>query len=328
MKKIIISLIAASCSLLSIAQQQEHYSMYMQNNYLVNPAEGGTEDFIDLKMGYRTQWTNFDPRFNSTPRTLYLSGHAPIGKHDNKLDGVDQIAFHGVGGSLTNDNIGPFNVLAVKGSYAYHLPVSKSLIISLGAFAGMKQYSVSQEELLFDSQGGVDPFAASFKNTIVPDVSVGIWGYAKKYYFGISSFQLLGNKVDFYKNIEKATTNATPKGALSRHHWLTAGYKVDLTEHFFLVPSFVVKYVQNAPVTFDFNAKLRYDDKYWAGFSYRREDAIVAMAGLTLKKVLDLGYAYDITSTDIKTYSSGTHEIIVGLRIPNHQHHPPPAQFW
>jgi type IX secretion system PorP/SprF family membrane protein len=95
-----------------------------------------------------------------------------------------------------------------------------------------------------------------------------------------------------------------------------------------LIPSFVGKMVQNAPITFDINAKLRYNQIAWLGVSYRRDDAVVGLVGVTAKKLIDIGYAYDFTTSAVKQFSSGTHEIMLGLRLPNHQHHPPPAQFW
>ena len=331
MKKIITLLTIGLFAHLSQGQQQEHHSMYMQNNYLVNPAEGGTDKFIDLKIGYRTQWTGFGNAGNTdvAPRTFFLSGHAPINKHETSQEGVAQLPFHGVGGAIIGDVIGPFNVTNVKVSYAYHLPIKNDFILSLGAFGGIKQFSVNEDKLEFSSDPTeTDPFANSFKNSITPDISLGIWGYSKNYYIGVATFQLLNSKLKIYENIDQQLTNASESGVLALHHWLTAGYKVKLNEDFFVVPSFVVKYVHNTPLTFDINGKLRYQDKYWVGVSYRRADAVVGLAGFTFKKLIDVGYAYDFTLSNIGNYSGGSHEVILGLRLPNHQHNPPPAQFW
>lgn len=329
MKRIVVSSMMMMMMVLSYGQQQEHYSMYMQNNYLINPAEGGTDEFTDLKLSYRTQWVDFGNTEQGGPKTVYASVHTPINKRENKFDDITPMPFHGVGGALISDDIGPFNIITAKASYAYHLPVSKTLTLSVGAFAGIKQYSVQGDELAFSSDPtATDPFASSFKTAIVPDISFGIWGYSKTYYFGIASFQLLNSEIDIYKDIDRTLTNANTSGSLAKHHWFTAGYKVDFDEDWFLVPSVVMKYVQNAPFTFDLNAKLRYQDKYWMGVSFRKEDAIVLLAGITAKKKYDIAYSYDITRTDIRKYSAGSHEIVLGLRIPNHYRQPPPAQFW
>ena len=328
MKNIVIKLALLIAPIATIAQQQEHFSMYMENNYLVNPAEGGTEDFIDLKMGYRTQWVDFDQQTSGQPKNVYVSGHAPIGKHETKTEGVKQLPFHGLGGAIISDRIGVFNIINAKVGYSYHLPVSKKLIMSLGAFGGIKQFGLNRGKVQLASDKTIDddPFAGKVKTSITPDISLGVWGYADNYYFGIASFQLIENKI----SVQDVASSASPDGLLKMHHWLTAGYKVNLDSaaHFFIVPSFVVKYVQSAPVTFDLNAKVRYDNKYWLGISYRQKDAIVAMAGVTVKRVFDIAYAYDFTTSNVGEFTNATHEFILGLRVPNHQHKVPPAQFW
>ncbi len=57
-------------------------------------------------------------------------------------------------------------------------------------------------------------------------------------------------------------------------------------------------------------------------------DAVVFLAGLTVKKVVDVSYAYDANISDLNKHNSGSHEIMLGLRLPNHPHDPAPAQFW
>ncbi len=325
MKKI-IKYIIALLPVAAFAQQQDHYSMYMQNNFLVNPAEGGTEEFIDIQAGYRTQWNHFSSK--GTPNTIFASAHAPIGKHEIKEDSIMPLPFHGIGGALIKDEIGPFSITSLKIAYAYHLPVTTDLILSLGAFGGIKQYGLNKDDLSFSSKDGSnDPVTANLRTAVTPDVSLGIWGYSLKkgYYFGVSTFQLLGSNVNIYKDL---ASQAKVDNVLKMHHWATAGYKLDLNHKYFLVPSIVAKYVTNAPLTFDFNCKFKYQDKAWLGVSYRLQDAVVAMAGVNIKKIFDVAYAFDFTTSDIRNYSSGTHEVIVGLRLPNHQHHAPPTVFW
>ena len=306
---------------LAWAQQQEQYSMYMMNNFMVNPAEAGTEEFADILVGYRTQWVGFD----GAPRTFFLSGHTPIGKKSSRFDDVKQLPFHGAGGIVTGDQIGPFRINTVKASYAYHLPVTKDLILSLGAFVGAKQYTLDLGDVEFDDQGGDDNKFNQTQTVMTPDVSFGFWGYSSKYYFGVSAFQLLQSDV---KLGDQSAPGAGADGKLDIHSWVTAGYNIKIDSNFSIIPSFVVKFVSPAPVSFDVNAKLRYKDQYWLGVSYRGGDAVVGIVGLTAKKMIDIAYAYDFTTSDIKNFSTGSHEILVGLRLANHPDAPPPAQFW
>ena len=90
-----------------------------------------------------------------------------------------------------------------------------------------------------------------------------------------------------------------------------AGYSLDLTSSLTLKP--MVQLKSDAVSTqADINANLFINSRYWVGASYRLQDAIVLMAGLEIMPNLKLGYAYDLTTSEIKTYSSGTHEIMLG----------------
>ena len=303
------------------AQQEEHYSMYMMNNYLLNPAEGGTEEYIDLKLGYRTQWVNLE----GSPKSFFLSGHSPIHKRTSRFEEVKQLPFHGVGGVVISDRIGVYDRLTAKASYSYHLPVTTKLTVSFGAFVGIKQFKYDDSRAEYSRDGTKDNTFNSSLSTITPDISLGIWGYSKKYYFGVSSFQLLNNKINWNNPGEAA---ANPEGHLDRHYFVTAGYLIPIGTDYHLVPSFVIKAVSPVPVQFDLNAKFRYQDLAWLGISYRNKDAIVALAGITIKKKVDIAYAYDVNTSALNTYNKGSHEVLIGLRMPYHKHDPPPAQFW
>lgn len=299
----------------SIAQQQWQYSQYMNNNFLLNPAEGGTEKFTDIKLGYRTQWVGL----GGSPRSAFLSAHHPINKNNDEVEGVRPLPHHGVGGYLTRDITGPITQSAMYGSYAYHLPVSQHTTVSFGAFVGLKEFQLNSSALRFeDSQN--ETATNNVQTSYLPDASLGVWVYGTRYYVGVSMFQLFGNDL-------KINDTETSKAALARHSFVTAGYKVNLNENFFLVPSFVLKYAAPAPVQFDLNMKLRYKDQYWTGVSYRNKDAIVLLAGITLDQKWDIGYSYDYNTSALNAFNSGSHEILIGYRI-NHAHNAPPAQFW
>jgi type IX secretion system PorP/SprF family membrane protein len=334
MKKYSLYIVVMLLGKLGFSQQLPQSSMYMLNNYLLNPAEGGTEDFIDLQLGYRTQWVGLDN--NVGPKTMYFSGHSPIGKHSVNKDtsrvnseelaaSVRPMAYSGVGGMVLSDNAGHFNTLEVKASYAYHLPVTREFFLSFGAFVGIKQTSVNGEVITYDSEDGTDPVSGNsdFQSSLSPDVTLGVWGYHKKYYFGISSFQLLGNDIKVAEN--------SNSDKLNRHFYFTGGVKVDISEKVFVVPSMLVKLLPGVPVTTDLNAKVNYDQKFWGGVSFRMgnvAEAVVLLAGITLKDIVDIGYSYDVTLNGLNTVSNGSHEIMLGLRLSNHQHHSPPKQFW
>jgi len=327
MNKIIVLIIMLSIGAILNAQQIEQFSLYSENNFLINPAEAGTEKFVDVKLGYRTQWTGLE----GSPRTFFFSAHTPLHKISDEYEDTKALPFHGGGIAVIGDRIGPFNRTNAKLGYAYHLPISKDFIISGGVHAGIQQYQLDLDAL---SKGNGDNSAVfdrltvdDLDRSIVPDLSFGIWGYGDRFYFGLASFQLIPSRVNVTQGLDD---NADSAGDLDAHHWLTAGYRftLDSEEKWNLIPSFVFRAVGNAPVQFDINSKLRYDDKFWLGFSYRNRDAFIGMLGVTLKRSIDIAYAYDASISAIRNVSSGSHEFILGLRLPYHDLNPPPAQFW
>jgi type IX secretion system PorP/SprF family membrane protein len=89
------------------------------------------------------------------------------------------------------------------------------------------------------------------------------------------------------------------------------GYTIDLTPTVALKPMVFVKNVTDN-TTFDVNLNAHFNDRFWVGVSYRNEDAIVGLLGLNITEKLRLGYSYDFTTSDVKDYSDGTHEIMLG----------------
>lgn len=320
MKKIVIYSLAFICPYLLNGQQMEQFSMYMENNYLINPAEAGTTDYVDIKLGYRNQWTNLD----GAPNTYFFSAHSPLKKKRNDVSEVTPLPYHGVGVAVIGDQIGPFNRSNLKLSYSYQRPLSQKLTVSAGVHAGFQQYAFNSD-LIKNVRSRSELFTSdATDNTIVPDLSIGFWGHTHNFYFGFASFQLIPAKLDI--NVSSDGND----GRLSAHHWFTTGVRIplDKKEHFNFVPSTAIRKVSGAPISADINAKLHYQDHAWLGLSLRPKDALVTIIGLTFIKKIDVAYSYDWTFKNSRRLSNNTHEILLGFRLPNHPHDPAPPPFW
>jgi type IX secretion system PorP/SprF family membrane protein len=90
----------------------------------------------------------------------------------------------------------------------------------------------------------------------------------------------------------------------------------------------MVKYVNPAPVQMEANVKVMYLDKFWAGASYRHKDGIAGMVGMVVGNNVNIGYAYDYTTSGLQTYSKGTHEVIIGFYIKNISGESCPRNVW
>lgn len=318
MKKLLIAtlFVVSSMSYKVYAQQQGQFSQYMLNYYLVNPAVSGTEDYTDIKAGYRNQWTGF----SGAPKNYYVSGHTPLGKISKKQQRGKRraVAHQSVGGLVTGQSIGALNHTGAYLSYAYHLPLTEKLMLSMGLSAGAQMYSIDQSKLDF-GDNIADPVLTSTNKTNF-DMNAGFWLYSQRVFLGVSSMQILGNKLEFGQ--------ADGAGALNRHFYVTGGFKINITDDLKLIPSTMVKLQLPSAYQFDLNAKVRYKDFLWAGVGYRNQDAIVALAGVLIKNMIEIGYSYDMTTSNINKYSGGSHEIMVGVRFDIKGRMICPSDFW
>ena len=99
------------------------------------------------------------------------------------------------------------------------------------------------------------------------------------------------------------------------HSYSMAGYRFDIGDDFKIEPSLLVKYVKPAPVQFDFGVKATYKQKFWLGGTFRTRDAVCAFAGFIYQENISISYSYDFSTTNIKNYSSGTHELVIAIRF-------------
>ncbi|MFP4089546.1 MAG: type IX secretion system membrane protein PorP/SprF [Cyclobacteriaceae bacterium] len=78
---IVFGLILACLSQESYGQQSFRFSQYFQNPLTVNPAFAGVEGFVDLKIGYRQQWSGIE----DAPETYFVSAHGALRKREQRF---------------------------------------------------------------------------------------------------------------------------------------------------------------------------------------------------------------------------------------------------
>jgi type IX secretion system PorP/SprF family membrane protein len=303
----------------AVAQQKIMVSQYMLNQYLVNPAVGGTADFMEAAAGYRAQWVGLE----GAPRTFYLTFHLPVGKAPGHYNWKSKKKFHhGLGAYVAVDRTGLLSRTQVYASYAYNMPLSKKFRWSNGLFLGFQQHRIEGDKVRMDG------FDASLPGTdinkLFPDLSLGSWLYSKDMYFGLAANQILRNRLEY--SVNKVSEEV---GRLKYHYYATAGYRFPFYHNELeWIPSIMIRYVHPAPPSFDINNKLKYRKNYWAGVSYRHNDAIALLAGVTLIKSIHIGYSYDLSISKLSPYHANSHEIMLGYSLTRNYDVWSPQMFW
>ncbi|MFZ4057506.1 MAG: type IX secretion system membrane protein PorP/SprF [Ferruginibacter sp.] len=327
------------------AQQKPYYTQYILNNYILNPAVAGIENYGDLKMSYRNQWTGI----NGAPVTTYLSYHTPLG---NKLavERTNPTSFgrggvnvrgksywdeytspeshHGAGLIIMNDKTGYLSRFSAYASYAYHRPIGVKTSISAGFQAGISNMSLDLSKIVWGSLDPNDP-AIGYDNgelsKFMPEVGAGLWLYSSDFFLGISVLNIIPSKAKFVKNSAYGTYY-TP------HFFASAGYRVQLNDDWSALPSVAIQKISPLPIQVHVNLKVQYQDIFWVGANYRVTDELggfAGMAGFNISQTFNLGYAYDVsTNSRLRTYSKNTHEIVLGFLLNNRYGDTCPRNIW
>ncbi len=312
------------------SQQKPQYTQYILNNYILNPALSGIENYTDVKISHRQQWVGLQ----DAPVTTYLTIQGPIGKQDYKTNATTLFQIpgenprgkdywqeygasaphHGIGLQIINDQTGAFNNFSAFATYAYHMAVSKKTNLSAGIGLGVSKLSLDPSKLNFGPIQPVDPAVYGNSNLGVAkmDVNAGLWLYSANYFVGVAGNQLIPHQLDYSGDLLTVT-----HGKLVPHIFATAGYRLLLSEDINFIPSVMVKSVGNIPIQMDINGKAQYRDLCWLGASYRSKYGFAAMAGVNILQTITLSYSYDYSTTIINTVSSGTHEIVLGFILGN-----------
>ena len=308
MKKILllIACFIALSSTSSFAQQDTRFSQYMFNNLAFNPAYAGSGDGLSLAALYRKQWVNIE----GAPQTANLSGHGKL-IEDGKV---------GLGLNLQFDEIGLTQVYSGFGSYSYCLKSRgrDAPMLNLGISAGVTymQKNLSQAQGNGSIDPTIDPIFSSGDDfsKVLPNFGLGLYYFLpNKYYVGLSAPRLLTNN---FRDEDPAISKIAHE---FRHYYITAG--MVFGDEIKLRPSVLFKMVPgNAPIQFDLSLMALFKDTIWLGASFRADqgtnpESLDFIAALELQNGMKIGYAYDLTLSDLSDYTSGSHEIMLSFDV-------------
>lgn len=268
------------------AQQLPQFTQYMYNTISINPAYAGSRDGLSLTALHRSQWAGID----GGPRTQTFSVHSPLS--NEKV---------GLGLSVINDRTGYENYTYLYGDFSYTINVSEDVTLAFGLKGGMSYYDLD-EELFAEPSVIQDPFFRERFNKWTPNFGAGLYLSSQDWYLGLSAPKILNNdnnEFSEYVALEQV------------HYYLTGGYVFDLSSNWKLRPTALVKATSGAPLSFDMSGTVIYDEKLYVGATYRIDDAIGAFVDFQIFEPLRIGYGYEYSISDLRPYTSGSHEVIL-----------------
>ena len=266
------------------AQQLPHYSLYMFNDAVINPAICGTKGYDRIHISSTRLWSGFE----GAPVTNLLS--YTKGQGDRS----------GLGAVIFNDITGPISRTGFQFSYAHNFNVSETYKLSLGLSGTIFEYVFDGDQAVLYDEIYDPAVPGGIEKANVNDATFGAYLYNGNFYLGVSLPQLIQSKIKF----------ESENNILARHYFMTSGYKFDVNEKINLEPSVMLKSTDVSPFHYDLNIKAEFNNKLWGGLSYRGQDALIVMLGINHNNY-SFGYSFDRTLSDINTYTVGSHSFML-----------------
>jgi type IX secretion system PorP/SprF family membrane protein len=289
MKKRVLAIAVSFVSLTLFAQQTPQSNVYGYNKYSINPAFVGSSNCTEINFSHLNQWVKID----GAPLTSLVSVNSRIGKS------------FGLGGQILIDKIGMLQQISGLGTVSYGLNFGDHNI-RLGVSVGYNQYRVNPSSAIaFDNQ---DPIVnGGLQSAGALNTEIGLAYVWKNLELAIASKQLLQTYSNFgYNNLQGY--------GLRRHISGLVGYRIGINDKWSVKPSVWAKGTNNG-YQFDINADVNYKDLFYGGLGYRTNVGMIARVGMNIQKLFFIGYAYETPMSNIASYSAGSHEIILGLRL-------------
>jgi len=289
MKNIII-ISAILFSTVGFAQQLPQTNVYGYNKYAINPAYAGASGCTEVNFSHLNQWVKIE----GAPLTSLLSANTRIGKS------------LGVGGQILIDKIGMLQQVSGLGSVSYGFTFANVHQVRAGLSLGFNQYRLNPASaIVFDPNDPIVTGGTQSAGTL--NTEIGFTYNWKNLEIAMASKQL----IQAYSNFGYTDLNGY---GLKRHATMYASYNVDLTDKWSLKPSLFAKGTSNG-YQLDINADAIYKNFIYAGLGVRTKVGLIARAGVNIQDLFFVGYAYESPMSNIARYSSGSHEIMLGLRF-------------
>ncbi|RRJ88386.1 PorP/SprF family type IX secretion system membrane protein [Flavobacterium macacae] len=274
------------------AQQDAQYTQYMYNTININPAYAGSRGVLSVFGLHRTQWVGLD----GAPTTNAFSINTPI--NNSNL---------GVGLSFVNDRIGPTEENTISADISYTVQTSETYKLSFGVKGTANLFSLDVNKL--NPADANDPRLYNFDNNFTPNIGAGVYFHSDKLYVGLS--------VPNFFETTRYEDNSISVSKERMNFYLIGGYVFDLSPSVKFKPAFLAKSIEGAPLQLDLSGNFLINEKFTIGAAWRWSAAASVMAGFQITDGLFVGYGYDLETTRLSRYNSGSHEIFLRFELFN-----------
>jgi type IX secretion system PorP/SprF family membrane protein len=271
------------------AQQYPLFTNYITNRIGFNPAVAGISECFTAQATHRQQWTGIA----ENPKTSLIMLYGKVKKIPL-----------GIGGYLSSDNAGALKRTGASGILSYAMRLDSSTFLGIGVAGGYYSLQLGNNARVSDPSDPTYQSGLAGKN--FPDFNAGIFLQRKGLWIGFSTPQIFERKIAF---------SAKSSNELKRHYYMMAGYEFPISKSLAIEPSGMLRFVENADLSYDLSLKATFNKAFWLAASFRQGDAIIGMLGIRSKNGINFYYSYDYTTSGLDAKSRGTHEFGIGMSL-------------
>lgn len=290
----ILGTLLFSIGLFSIvsAQQTPEISHYLVNPYLINPSTAGLNG-SNASLIIRKQWQGF----NGAPETQILT-----------VDGDINRKKMGLGFTVINDNTNIIGKTASYLTYVYNLSITSKQKLRFGISPGIVQNRIIYDNIIAEDEDEIQLFSNN-QNAMNFDFNGGIHYMFNDLQIGFAVSHLFAPSFTYENNFtsDSLSFSSIPHFLVNaNYNFLLKGGKWEIR------PSVLIKSAQGLPFVFEGAVSGYYKKKVWGILRYQNNIGYSAMAGGLVTSQLKLGYSYGLSSNELATQNSGTHEVFIG----------------
>ncbi|MDC6352220.1 type IX secretion system membrane protein PorP/SprF [Zeaxanthinibacter sp. PT1] len=292
-KQLLFTAIFSFFVLTAWAQQDPMYIFYRYNMNLFNPAYAGSGEGAELGLGLRSQWAGVE----GAPESQSAIFSMPVGRNI------------GLGVTVLNDKTFVESQTWVGIDFSYALRLNHSQVLYLGIKGSGNSYNVNSDGLVTYGVGQ-DGSLSGYDSRFTPNVGVGAYLKADKYFVSLSAPKLLGSD-----RLQERDGNAY-LGEERLHAYLMGGCAFALGNNLELTASSMLRYVDASPISVDMTAMLNFGQRFDLGASYRFRESISGLFLFKVSNSIALGYAYEAAvQSEVYNASQNSHEIFMRLQM-------------
>ena len=274
----------------TFGQQTRLSNLYNYNKFGLNPAYAGASGCTEINFSHLNQWTKID----GAPTTSFFNVNTRLGNT------------WGVGANVLLDRLGMLQQFSSSGTVAYGFTIAKQHEIRLGLSAGYFQMRVDPTNAIYFEAGDqIVEGGVQTANTV--NTGAGILYRFQGLELSFATQQTLETRSDFnYLNLEGY--------GLKRHYLGYASYDIPVNKEWVITPNLLYRGIGNVQ-QFDINADFNYNDFVFGGLGYRTDVGIIGRVGFNVRQLFFIGYAYESPMQNMASFSSGSHEVVLGLKF-------------